>query len=38
MSPTVWHRDVESFCPGVGKGRMYPAEEIRGILDLRRGS
>jgi Fe-S-cluster containining protein len=36
MNATVWRRDVEGFCAGVGRGRLYPAEEISGILDLHR--
>jgi Fe-S-cluster containining protein len=32
MHPKVWERDVASFCPGVGKGRLYSAEEIERIL------
>lgn len=38
LNPHVWHRDVEGFCEGVGRGRLYTAEEIRGIIDqYRRG-
>jgi Fe-S-cluster containining protein len=32
MSKTVWDREVVSYCPGVGKGRLYSAEEIEEIL------
>ena len=32
MHPKVWERDVASFCPGVGKGRLYTAEEIEAIM------
>lgn len=32
MHPKVWERDVVSFCPGVGKGRLYTAGEIDLIL------
>ncbi|MDA8098631.1 MAG: YkgJ family cysteine cluster protein [Nitrospiraceae bacterium] len=32
MHPKVWERDVASFCPGVGKGRLYTAEEIERIM------
>lgn len=33
MNAKTWRRDVQSFCPGVGKGRLYSAEEIRAILN-----
>lgn len=32
MKAKVWRTDVESFCPGVGKGRLYTANEIESIL------
>ncbi len=35
MHPRVWERDVASFCPGVGKGRLYTAGEIEAIMDKR---
>lgn len=31
MSPRAWTR-LAAFCPGVGKGRLLPAAEIRGLL------
>ena len=34
MRPKAW-TGVATFCPGIGKGRLYPAAEIRGLL--RRG-
>lgn len=36
MNATVWERDVVGFCAGIGKGRMFSADEIRGILELSR--
>jgi hypothetical protein len=36
MHPRVWSREVESFCPGVGKGRLWSAEEIEAVLDAQR--
>ncbi|HXY54438.1 MAG TPA: YkgJ family cysteine cluster protein [Nitrospirota bacterium] len=36
MSRTVWEEEVASYCPGVGKGRMYSAEEIEEILIKRK--
>lgn len=33
MNARSWKKDVESFCPGVGKGRHYTAEEIQNILN-----
>jgi Fe-S-cluster containining protein len=35
MHPKVWERDVAAFCPGVGKGRLYTAEEIEQIMAKR---
>lgn len=32
MNRTVWEREVASYCPGVGKGRLYTAEEIEEII------
>lgn len=31
----VWERDVANFCPGIGTGRLYTAEEIEEILERR---
>jgi uncharacterized protein len=32
MDSGVWEREVAAYCPGVGKGRLYTAEEIEDIL------
>lgn len=32
MNARVWTQEVKAFCPGVGKGRLYTAEEIQAIL------
>jgi uncharacterized protein len=32
MSADVWEKEISSFCPGIGKGRLYTAEEIENIL------
>ena len=32
MGAKAWVRDVVSFCPGVGKGRLYSSEEIKGLM------
>ncbi len=32
MNSRVWEREVLSYCPGVGKGRIYTAEEIEDVL------
>lgn len=32
MNARAWKRDVVAFCPGVGKGRLYTAKEISGLL------
>jgi uncharacterized protein len=28
MNAKTWKKDVQAFCPGVGKGRLIPADEI----------
>ena len=33
MSAKTWKKEVASFCPGVGKGRIWSKEEIQKILD-----
>lgn len=32
MSAKSWAKDVAKFCPGVGKGRVWPKEEIESVL------
>jgi hypothetical protein len=32
MAPKTWAREVASFCPGVGKGRIWSAQEIEKLL------
>ena len=32
MDQEVWEKEVASWCPGIGKGRLYTAEEISDIL------
>ena len=32
MNSVVWEKEVASWCPGAGKGRLYTAEEIADIL------
>lgn len=34
MNSKSWKKDVAAFCPGVGKGRTYTAEEIRATIEL----
>lgn len=34
MNARTWRREVESFCPGVGKGRVFPASEIKELVQL----
>mgnify|MGYP001157038042 CR=1 FL=1 len=33
MSPSTWKKEIESFCPGIGKGKLYSTEEIDVILN-----
>lgn len=32
MNKRVWEREVASYCPGAGKGRLFTADEIEAIL------
>ncbi len=32
MNAKAWKKNVESFCPGVNKGRLYTKEEIEKVL------
>lgn len=32
MTPKAWSKDVASFCPGVGKGRVWSGEEIERLI------
>ncbi len=32
MSPRAWQKEVASYCPGVGKGKVVTADEIRERL------
>lgn len=33
MEAKVWNQEVASFCPGIGKGRLYTPEEIQAQLN-----
>ena len=33
MNAKTWKKEVVTFCPGVGKGSVIPAEKIKAILD-----
>ena len=32
MNARTWSREVQAFCPGVGKGRLFSESEIEGLL------
>ena len=36
LNASVWKREVAPFCAGVGKGRLYTADEIRTIAEAHR--
>jgi Fe-S-cluster containining protein len=36
MNEPVWEGEVAPYCPGVGKGKLYSAEEIEKILKKKR--
>ncbi|MFZ4403918.1 MAG: YkgJ family cysteine cluster protein, partial [Pseudobdellovibrionaceae bacterium] len=38
MPAKAWKKDVVSFCPGVGKGKLWSPEEIKSILQLQADS
>jgi len=38
MSPKAWQKEVASFCPGVGKGKVFSAKEIKEILKANEAS
>ena len=33
MNARTWKKEVSAFCPGIGKGRLWTAEEIQGKLN-----
>lgn len=38
MNAKTWKKEVATFCPGVGKGRVYTAEEIRTAMEKQAAS
>ncbi len=38
MNAKSWTKDVASFCPGVGKGKLWSAEEITAVLNAETAS
>jgi len=38
MNAKTWKREVAAYCPGVGRGRTYSAQEIREIVATQRRS
>lgn len=34
MNAKTWAKDVASFCPGVGKGKLWSAKEIEAVLKI----
>ncbi len=36
MNPKAWKSEVESFCPGVGKGKLWSKEEIEATMKIDR--
>lgn len=33
MNARTWSKEIETFCPGVGKGKLYTKEDIQKLLD-----
>ena len=33
MDARTWYREVDAFCPGVGKGKRHRREQIQALLD-----
>lgn len=38
MNAKTWSREVASYCPGVGKGKLWSADEIQQALDEQRSA
>lgn len=38
LNPKSWKKDVVSFCPGIGKGKVYSADEIKTIAQEQKTS
>lgn len=38
LEARAWQRDVVSFCPGVGKGKLWSKQEIEAQLNLQKAS
>lgn len=38
MNAKTWNKEVKSFCPGVGQGRLHSAEEIEKNLNAQKRS
>jgi hypothetical protein len=38
MEAKKWDTEVASFCPGVGRGRLWSEAEIRAVVDRQRGA
>ena len=37
MTPKAWNKEVASFCPGIGKGKVYSEAEIKKIMAISTG-
>lgn len=38
MNAKTWKKEVAAYCPGVGKGKLHTAEEIRVAMEKQRKS
>ncbi len=38
MNAKTWKKEVASFCPGVGKGRVWKADEINRLIEEQKNS
>jgi hypothetical protein len=36
MKKSVWEREIAPFCSGIGKGRLFSADEIEEIIRCER--
>ena len=36
MNAKTWNKEIMSFCPGVGKGKLYTEKEINNLLEIDR--
>lgn len=33
MNPRTWNHEIKTFCPGIGKGKLYSKEQIQTLMN-----